>query len=212
MSLVYRGPDATAADHLITLGQGDGRWAKATDLSALDSSLQAVKADRFADSSRSTAPMCEVFLTTQYTNGANADAFAGAGWTVNSETPQMFYGVGQGSGIGNTTYSRMRLPFSGMWTLDFQLVYGGSTSFNGACKIMAKTGTAAPSVLNDSVASDFSPSAVSVEGCPLHAVVTRYFAANTIVYWSTWRSTSGTVLVTNFGNIRTKIAAYWEGP
>lgn len=34
MGLKYRGPDATAADEVVTLGQGDGRWASQAALTA----------------------------------------------------------------------------------------------------------------------------------------------------------------------------------
>lgn len=212
MAIPYRGPDATQPDHVVTLGQGDARWAGAADLSGIDSALNQVKTELFASPSRSDQPFCEVRLTTQYTNAANADALAGAGWTVYAQSPTMFYDVGAGSGNGNTTYSRMRIPFSGRWLIDFQAELGSTTAYNGAIKVMAKTGTAAPSVTADSIASDAGPSAASVEGRPLHAHIIDYFEVGTIIYWGTWRSTSGPVLVTNFGGIRTKIGAYWMGP
>lgn len=213
MAIPYRGPDATQPDHVVTLGQGDARWAGAVDLSAIDSAISNFKTQLYGDPGRDSVPMCEVRLTSQYTNSANADAFAGAGWTLQQQTVSPFhYANGTGSGVGNTAYQRLRIPISGRYLLDFQAFFGSTNAYNAAIKIMAKTGTAAPSVLNDSIASDMSPSSAGSEGTSLHAHVIDYFAAGTIVYWGTWRSTSGPVLVTQFGGMRTKMSAYWMGP
>ncbi|AKJ72343.1 hypothetical protein BH787_gp05 [Gordonia phage GMA4] len=213
MGIKYVGPDAVTSTDLVTLGVGDARWAGAVDLSTLSSRVDSMATSSFAGSARTSAPICEVALTTGYTNGANSDAFAGAGWTAQVDTDSMFRAVGTGSGIGNTTYSRMRIPFAGRWLLDFWVEMSSSTVWNGSCKIMAKTGTTAPSVTADSIATSFGPSAGNTpEGCPLHASYSGVLTAGTIIYWSTFRTVSGPVQTANFGGIQTKIVAAWLGP
>lgn len=212
MGIPYRGPDATAADDLVTLGQGDARWAGAVDLSNLQPQLDNIETQEFGSSSRTKRPVCEVRLGGAYTNAANADTYAQTGWNLETSTETMFYGGNSSSGIGYYQYARIRLPIEGRWFLDFQAVSAGTAAHNVGVKIMAQTGTNQPTVANNSIASWFGPAAASVEGGPAHCWTHERLAAGVFIYWATFRTTAGQFKANNFGGIKTKMQAIWMGP
>lgn len=213
MGILYRGPDATDPADLVTLGQGDARWAGAVDLSTLQSDVANIKTNEFGSSSRTKRPYCEVRLGTAYTNGANADTYAGTGWNLDSSSENgMFFGGNSSSGIGYYNYARIRLPVAGRWFLDFQAVSAGTAAHNVGVKIMAQTGTNKPTVGNNSIASWFGPAAASVEGGPAHCWTHERLDAGVFIYWATFRTTAGQFKVNNFGGIKTKMQAIWMGP
>lgn len=212
MGIPYRGPDATDPADLVTLGQGDARWAGAVDLSALQPQIDNLETQEWGSSSRTQRPVCEVRLTSAYTNGANADTYAQTGWGADTDTDSMFFAANTSSGTGYSPYARIRLPLGGRWFLDFQAISAGTAAHNVGCKIMAKTGTGQPTVANNSIASFFGPAAASTEGGPAHAWTHERLASGVFIYWATFRTTSGQFKINNFGGIKTKIQAVYLGP
>ncbi|MFT4087403.1 MAG: hypothetical protein QM658_09660 [Gordonia sp. (in: high G+C Gram-positive bacteria)] len=150
-----------------------------------------------------TAPMAlqdplVVKLSTQYTNPANTDLFAGGNWAQALGVGGVFATGGSSAVAGYTSYARCAIPATGWYRSEFSC-QSTATSGTAAIKILARTDSTAPSVTTDSIASDLKTA--GGEGAPLYATALRYFTAGTIIYWSTWASASSVIKPAHFGGL-----------
>lgn len=212
MGIPYRGPDAANADDLITLGQGDTRWATITTTTNLQNQIDTSDTSSFGGPTRTQPPLCEVRLATAYSNAAKTDAYAGSNWAANTDTDTMFTLAGQAGTGGWTAYSRIRIPITGRYLITYQVTSAGTTAHNAAIKVMARTDNLQPTVAANSIATDFCVAAASTEGGTPHLTLSELLTAGTYIYWTTWRSVTGNINTTNFGGIKTKIVVQYTGP
>lgn len=142
-----------------------------------------------------------VHLTSNYTNPSGSDMIAGGNWAQVIGPDDVFRSGGETGLGGNTAYARCVIPTNGWYRCELW-VSSGATTGTAACKIMRRTGTAAPTVTSDSIASNLGNA--GGEGTPLFAATVELMQAGDVVYWSSWASVSSVIKTANFGAVKTR--------
>lgn len=208
-----RGPTPSDARHLLTLGEGDARYAPKADIAARQAQIDALRAELYGDSAYTERLLAVASPDRDYTVNTT-DLFAGASWTADYDPHGLFSGSGSPwwSG-GDTAKSRFRIPVTGRYRIDTVqfLERSGSSAGRVACKILARTGNSSPTVTANSIASDHTPTLASAEG-PLHAWIIESFDEGTFIYWSTWADPYKNLVQVGYGGIETKTTLRWMGP
>ncbi|QKY79983.1 hypothetical protein PQD13_gp71 [Gordonia phage Clawz] len=206
-----RGPAPSAPEHLLTLGVGDARYLSLSEVADREAQIRQLKYELMGDTDAPPRLLCEALSNRSYTV-STSDLFAGVSWDPGYDPYGMFYPAGQGSGWGYASYARIRIPVSGRYRLEWfqHMARSGAAVGDVAGKIMAKTGTGAPTVTADSISTDLIRNVSATDG-PVRAFGRFYLEAGTYLYWSSWASPYKNVVQYGFGNIRTSMRVFWAG-
>ncbi|WNM68797.1 hypothetical protein SEA_SOOS_67 [Gordonia phage Soos] len=206
-----RGPTPSAPEHLLTLGVGDSSYLSLAEIEDRQTKIQQLKYELMGDVNAPPRLLCEALSNRSYTVNTT-DLFAGVSWDAGVDPFGLFYSAGSGSGFGYSPYARIRIPVSGRYRLEWfqHMARSGAAVGNVAGKILAKSGTGAPTVAADSIATDLIRNVSATDG-PVRAFGRFYLEAGTYLYWSSWADPYKNVVQYGFGNIRTSMRVFWSG-
>lgn len=158
----------------------------------------------FGNQGRLYVPLCEMLGNVDYGIGPSTNNLVGGGYSSAVDTAEMFYGAGDGAGGGNTSLSRIKIPYSGRYQIDWQIFIDGIGTSVCTATIL-KNGTNSTS---DSVA--VAQGAGNGWSGP-HASANRTFNAGDILYFHAWSPVGGQVKGYWFGDSRTRASVMWLG-
>lgn len=171
----------------------------------LDATFSTLEANAFGAADRTQKPMCRVEYTSSFQPALATDVFMGGGMSSVKDNASMFYGAGNGSGGGDTTKARIKIPISGWYYCHWFPFFDGTgtttTSAHITCNGVSVSANAIISA--QGVSSGWSaPKASDVV----------WLNANDILYFVVWHNTSGAWVRGTWWANKSNAVVQWVGP
>lgn len=156
---------------------------------------------------KTVSPYCEAVFNGSFYLSNNSNVSMGGGWTAVADNASMFYAAGAGSGQGDTTKARIKIPVTGYYQVEFQY-YVDQIGTTPAQASILRNGT---NMTNNMIAGTMG---ASNGWSGPHASVTTLFYASDFLYFYAYQASGSSrpVYGTWFGGARSKFTARYVGP
>lgn len=150
----------------------------------LEEEFESIEQSAFGAIGRTEPPHCTIAYSGSFGAVNATDTFMGSGMSALKDNASMFYGAGNGSGGGDTTKARIKIPMAGWYYISWKFFVDGVST---VC-------TANVTLNGYSVTTNAIVSAQGAGGgwAGPHASDTVYLNTNDLLYFGLWQGDGGT--------------------